>query len=153
LVTALRASADPYVQSLIYSNGNDCDNIRMADWLNSLTTEYVWDYAMASTSLFEATDITKFDTLSAGKRDAWRLMLAFSPLDMRKSKYRKAITDVWGSTDAVPLLQSCLRKATNVQLILGGTTVTTLTVTGLRLGFVDTVTYDDVSTAFQANQI
>jgi hypothetical protein len=106
---------------------------------------------MPSADLFDAMDVTKFDGLSAGKRDAWRLMLDFAPIDFTKIKTRKGVQDVWGDTDSVAVLQACRRKATVAEVTLGGETKTTNTVSALKLNWEGTLSYTDVGIALNAN--
>ena len=123
------------------------DDYTLTLWVNTSSTQDAWNAVMQKRDLFEATDITNFDTLTAGKREAWGLMLDNTPLDMSRNKMRKAAVDVWGNTLSVVVLQSCLRKATNGEVYIGGTSATTNTVTGLNLKFAGNITIDDVSMA------
>ena len=102
---------------------------------------------MGSRDLFEATDVTKFDAVNPGKRDAWRLLLEFAPINFSRQKMRKAVPDVWGTTDAVAVLQACTRKATRGEVYLGGADATTNTVTAKKLNYIGNISLDDVSNA------
>ena len=95
-------------------------------------------------TLFEAGDVTKFDGLSAGKRDSWKLLLEFAPIDFARNKMRKAVTDIWGNTDSVAVLQACTRKATNAEKYLGGNSATENTVTALKLNWTGTISYSEI---------
>jgi len=106
-----------------------------------------WNEAMGSRDLFEATDVTKFDAVNPGKRDAWRLLLEFAPINFTRQKMRKAVPDVWGTTDAVAVLQACTRKATRGEVRLGGSDATTNTVTAKKLNYSGSISLDDVSNA------
>ena len=143
LAAALRASSDPVVVNAL-TNRMD---VQLAEWCNTPTSTDAWHEACDGKELFEASDLTKFDGLSAGKRDAWRLMLTFAPIDMTRNANRKAIVDVWGGTDSVGVLQKCLRKATNGELIFGGSTPTTGTVTATKLNFAGLISQSEVSDA------
>lgn len=147
LVTALKASNDPVLAPLVTAR----DNVLIADWLNTASANDAWHEGLIARSLFQASDVTKFDGLTGGKRDAWRLMLDFGPHDMRINANRKAVADVWGATDAPAVLTKCLRKATNGEFILGGTTRTTSTISGLDLNFVGRISDTDVAIAFNNN--
>lgn len=127
---------------------NDVELARLYN-LNSATD--AWVSRMAGAELFEASDVTKFDGLTAGKRDAWRMMLDFAPIDFTRQKNRKAAQDVWGNTDSVAVLQSCTRKATVGEAALGGTSATTNTVTAVKLNWEGTLFYGDISAALNAN--
>lgn len=153
LIAAIKASSDPVLAPLVISR----DNVLISDWLNSSSTVNAWHESCNALELFQASDITKFDNLTAGKRDAWRLMLDFAPHDMRINANRKAIVDIWEAStnkpgdDAPAVLTKCLRKATNGENILGGTKATSDTVTAIKLDFIGHISVEDISKAFNAN--
>jgi hypothetical protein len=118
---------------------------------NTLTATDAWVSSVSGAELFELTDVTKFDGLTAGKRDAWRLMLDFAPINATRNANRKAIVDVWGNTDSVAVLQGCRRKATLAELTLGGNSATTNTVSALKLNWEGQVGVIDVATALNQN--
>lgn len=147
LAVALKSETDAGVVAAI-----GIKNISfLVEWCNGLSTTYAWNTSVAGTDLFEASDVTKFDGLTAGKRDAWRMMLDFAPIDMSKLKNRKAVQDVWGNTDSVAVLQDMRRKATRGEAYLGGTSATTNTVTAIKLNYVGSLSIDDIATALNEN--
>lgn len=117
------------------------------DWLNSSSTVSAWAESVNAKTLFEAMDITKFDGLTAGKREAWRMMLDFAPLDFGTLKNRKAITDQWGNVDSIPILQAVTRFATHFEAAIVGNDATTNTVTAKKLTRTGSISLDDVSNA------
>lgn len=123
----------------------------LVEWCNGESATDAWNTAVSGSQLFEDADVTKFDGLTAGKRDAWRLMLDFSPIDMSRAKNRRAVQDVWGNTDSVPILQDMRRKATRGEAYLGGSSATTNTVTALKLNYVGSLSIDDIATALNEN--
>jgi hypothetical protein len=127
------------------------NDVLLAELYNATTSADAWISSMASADLFDAMDVTKFDALTAGKRDAWRLMLDFAPIDMTKVKTRKGVQDVWGDTNSVAVLEACRRKATVAEVALGGETKTTNTVSALKLDWEGTLTYTDVGIALNNN--
>jgi hypothetical protein len=143
LATALRASANSSVINAIAARNDTA----LAAWLNASSNQLAWNESVFAQALFEAIDITKFDGLSTGKRDAYRLMLDFTPIDFNKIKNRKALQDIWGNTDSVSILTEVTRKATNGEKIYGGTDVTTNTVTAWKLNYVGGIGVDEVSNA------
>jgi hypothetical protein len=147
LITALKASTDPVLAPLVVVR----DNVLIADWLNALSNTNAWNESMDSNALFEAMDITKFDSVLPGKRDAWRLFLEYAPHDFGKPAIRKVIEDVWGTADGVAVLTACTRKATNGEVILGGSLETRNTVSALDLNKEGPFSVDDVSIAFNNN--
>ncbi len=122
----------------------------MADWLNAPSTTDAWMYAAQRGALFEAMDVTKFDGLTAGKRDAWRLLMDNTPIDLGRNANRKAVQDIWGNTDSVSVLQALREKATRAQVILGGTTKTTNTVSALDRSYTGTLSGQDISAALSS---
>ncbi len=127
------------------------DDVTLFGWCNESSAADAWNPSMAARDLFEATDVTKFDSLTQGKRDAWRRIEDFAPHDFARQKMRKAVQDAWGNTDSVAVLQSCMRKATRAEVYItpniAGNQATTNTVTGLKLSFAGQVSLTDVSTA------
>ena len=121
------------------------NDVLLTQWCNTASAQDAWNPSMTNKMLFEATDVAKFDNLTAGKRDAWRLMLEFAPVDFARNKMRKAVTDTWGNTDSIPVLQACVRKATHGEQYIGGTSATENTVTAWKLNYSGNVSIDDVS--------
>jgi hypothetical protein len=143
LATALRAETDANVVNYL---ANRMD-VQLAEWCNTASASDAWNPAMTGGALFEATNVVKFDNILAGKRDAWKLMLDFTPLDMGRNKLRLAVIDVWGDADCIAVLQACTRKATNGEKYLGTTTVTEKTVTALKLTVPGQISISDVSSS------
>ena len=146
LASALRAETNVNVVAAM-SVRND---VFLTQWCNTAGSSDAWNPAMDSKSLFEASDITKFDNLTAGKRDAWRVMLDFAPIDFSRNKMQKAAKDIWGVADSVAVLQACVRKATNGEAYLGGTSATENTVTALKLSVPGNLSLDDISNSLNA---
>ncbi len=143
LAAGLRAETNQTVVDALAAR----DDYTLSLWVNTNSIQDAWNAAMQKRDLFEATDITSFDTVTAGKREAWGLMLDNAPLDMSRNKLRKAVVDVWGSTTGVTVLQACLRKATNGEVYIGGTSQTTQTVAGLNLKYAGPISINDISNA------
>lgn len=147
LAAALRAETDAGVVAALAIR----NDVFLTDWCNTNSATDAWMENIDSKSLFHAMDITKFDNLTAGKRDAWRAMLDYAPHDMAKNANRKAILDIWGATDSVPVLQSCVRKATHGEVYFGGNSATTNTVTALKLTYTGMIGLTELSQALNAN--
>lgn len=147
LAAAIRAETDPSVTAALAIR----DDVTLENWVNANSTVDAWNEAMTAADLFVAMDVTKFDALTAGKRDAWKLMMDYAPINLRKNEYRKAVVDVWGTVDSVLVLQACVRKATNGEKYLGGTTVVENTVSALKLSNPGRISRDDVSIALNKN--
>lgn len=149
LAAHIRASQDAAVIAALEIR----NDVELARLYNLASATAAWQSSMSGRDLFEATDVTKFDGLTAGKRDAWRLLLDFAPIDAMRQKTRKAIQDVWGNADSVGVLQACTRKATVAEAALGGASATTNTVSAMKLNFEGTLSTDDVSYALNRNPV
>ncbi len=141
LAAALRAETNSSVVSMMAIR----NDVGLAEWCNADSAVDAWQPAMTNRLLFEAGDVTKFDGLSAGKRDSWKLLLEFAPIDFARNKMRKAVTDIWGNTDSVAVLQACTRKATNAEKYLGGNSATENTVTAFKLNWTGVLSHSEIS--------
>lgn len=144
--TAVRSSTDPTIISAL---ANRLDHV-ISGYYNAASGTDCWRADIDSSALFEATPITNFDGLSAGKRDAWKLMLdqaGRTALDFGRLKLRNAVLDIWALAQANAILAVCTRKATVGELLFGGVVKTSGSVTATDLEFEVTLTTDDVSTA------
>ncbi|MFO1404655.1 MAG: hypothetical protein U1E96_08740 [Azonexus sp.] len=113
---------------------------------NTATTTKAWRESMPAKDVFEAMNITNFDAVTAGKRDAWRLLLDFAPLDFSRSKIRKAVSDVWAvAADRDALLNAATENASRFELVFGGTSATEGSVTALKRSVLGPVSLDEVS--------
>lgn len=123
----------------------------MAEWINGTLVPNVlaWKSAATATELDEGADYSAFDSVPAGKRDAWAMFLQYAPRDMSKGRNRKVVTDVWGNATAGSIgesvLQAAARKITRGEGYLGGVaTGTTGTVTARNLAWEGLIGNDDV---------
>lgn len=143
LAAALRAETNPGVVAALAIR----DDFSLMTWCNSASNQDAWADSLDRRALFDLMAITAFDGLTAGKRDAWRLLLDNAPLDMSRKKYRDALPDIWGGPASVSMLQGCTRKATRAEVYLGGSVATTNTVSALKLDHPGLVSINDVSDA------
>lgn len=151
LANHIKTNPDPTVQAALEDPRND-DAI--CQWYNTLTATDAWNSAMTRQLLFEAMNIAQFDTLSAGKRDAWILFLdqaSLQPHDFGRNQSRKAVVDVWSAAQATSILGACTRKATRCELIYGGSVEADASVSATDLVVEITLSPIDVSTALNAN--
>lgn len=97
-----------------------------------------------------APNYSTYDSLVAGKRDSWRIFLAY-PRDFTKNKVRKWVTDIWGNATAgsngEAVLLAATKNATIFEVMMGGNTANTGTVTALKLNYSGTVSMQDVAAA------
>ena len=147
IATALKASINPIVVAALAIR----DDVTLTNWLNTSSSVDAWKTTVPGNELFEGTNITKFDNLTTGKRDAWRLMLDFAPINFSRIKFRTAVVDTWGNVDSLLILQDFTRKATRAENFIGGNLETTNTVAALDLSFVGTLSVNDVSFALNRN--
>lgn len=141
--------ADPNLV-VFRTEGNDGG---IVDYYNALTTTNAWSTNVSSRTLDEGADYATFDSVVAGKRDAWALFLQYAPRDLSKNKNRKTVTDVWGNATAgsaaEAILNACTRKATRAEVLFGGATASTGTVSALKLNWEGRITNDDVVRALR----
>ena len=120
----------------------------MQEWLARPGATDSWNERCSGQTLFEATDVTKFDGLSAGKREAWRLMLSFAPIDYTHTNPRAATVDAWGNVNSVAILQQCRRKASHAEAYFGGTVTVTNTVSAIILTAPGTLSQNEFLLAY-----
>lgn len=151
LRTDINNSTDPAV---IAARGNGADIGRDDTTLvaiynaNAAGPVKAWRTDVSSRDLFESMNITKYDSIAqSGKREAWRLMLDFAPVDFTRNKNRKAVTDIWGATDAAGILNDCLENASRAEVLFGGSNATESTVSGLVRNWVGDLTIEDMGRA------
>ena len=123
----------------------------MAEWINGTLQPNVlaWKTAASANELDEGADYSAFDSVAAGKRDAWSMFLMYAPRDMSKGRNRKVVTDVWGNATAASIGESVLlaatRKITRGEDYLGGSaTGTTGAVTARNLTWEGYLSNDDI---------
>lgn len=153
LAAHIRASQDAAVVAALAIR----NDVELARLYNLASSTYAWQSAMSARDIFEATDVANYDNITqAGKREAWRMLMDFAPIDFTRNKYRKVITDVWTTLSAnnlTALTQSFTRKATVAEAVFGGTSATTNTVSALKLNWEGTLSTDDVSYALNRNTV
>lgn len=116
-------------------------------------TQLAWLTGVAARTLDEGADYSAFDSVAAGKRDAWALFLQYAPRDMSKNKNRKAVTDVWGNATngsiSESILKASTRQATRAEVLFGGNSASTGTVDAWKLNWEGRVTDIDVAQALR----
>lgn len=134
----------------------------MADWYNAPQSpaETAWMSAADRRTIDSAPSYAAFDSIVAGKRDAWSLFLDGAPRDFTTNKARKVVTDVWGasssnSTEAFAIYSAVTRNITRAEKLLGGTNTATEgsgtgTVTAKRLNWEGSISSEDVIRALSA---
>jgi hypothetical protein len=147
--TTLRTAllAEPTIATAVANR----DDGAITVWCNGASATDAWLAAADQRALFEAIDLTKYDALTGGKRASWELLARNVPIDIGRGKMRQAVLDVWGATDSIAVLQALREKATRCQVILGGTTRTTNTVSGLDRNYPFPISQFQISTVLNAN--
>lgn len=123
------------------------NDVALTAWCNAPSATDAWNPSVSDRGIFEACDVTKFDGLTAGKRESQTRLERYAPVDFTKQKMRKAIQDIWGNTDSIPILEAFRRKATNGEMYFGGNVVTTNTVSATKLDVPGQISMNDVSNA------
>jgi hypothetical protein len=149
LKAAIAAQTDPTFVGYRTSGATGA----MAEWYNGIATpaQLVWRTSVPASDSDEASNWSEFDNITqAGKRDSWGYFFNF-PRDFSRNKVRKWITDVWGSattgSNAEAILLAGTRNATRGEVVFGGTSATTGTVTALKLAFEGSIRNEDIVAA------
>lgn len=141
----VQASVDPAIVDA-RTRGATYDLMLLLNAKATPTTK-AWSAEVTAQTLDEGADYAAFDSVAAGKRDAWRLFLDYAPRDMSKQKLRKVVTDIWGSATAgstsESILNGCTENATVAQVAIGGSSASTGTVSALKRTFDGIVTQED----------
>jgi hypothetical protein len=145
LATALRASTNPDIVAWIDPNVRRDDLV--AEWLNSASGQKGWKPSVSRQTLFDAMNLSAYDSIAAGKRETWAFVMDQAPVDATKQNLRDGIVDVFPQTDALTMLEVCLEDATHGQLIFDAVEAVTAGKTGLIRDFTGQFSVDDVSNA------
>ena len=124
------------------------DTPSLIAWCNAASATLAWRGTVPAQDSDEAATYTTYDSLAQGKRDSWDIFLKFNR-DFTKAKIRNWIVDVWGaaiaSSIAEAILQAGTELATKAQVVFGGTSPTTGTVTALKRSWAGLVDQSDAN--------
>jgi hypothetical protein len=130
------------------AQGPGTDYTGLANDLNAATAQLAWLPAAPVDVVDDAPSYTDFDALTAGKRDSWALFLR-AARNFTRNKVRSWVTDVWGAaianSNAEKILQAGTTFATAAQVVIGGATRTTGTVSAMDRNWLDLVTVQDIN--------
>tara|TARA_R110000868_G_scaffold143263_6_gene361243 strand:- start:1089 stop:1565 length:477 start_codon:yes stop_codon:yes gene_type:complete len=146
LRTGILADTDPAIVAAVAAGANN----QLLPLINAASTTDAWLGAATRQQLFEAIDLTQFDGITAGKRDAWKLLMDNAPIDFGRVKMRKAVSDSWSSLtqgQRDTILGNLVEKATKAEVYIGGTNRTEGGVTALGRNVVGAVSSDELSKA------
>jgi len=144
IIAALRTSVDQTVKQALL----DYDHKALAKWCNDATSTKAWTVSVSKRDMFEAMNISTYDAVSAGKKESWQLMLSMAPLDFSRGGMRKGVLDIFVAADANAMLASFTENASQLEVLIGGSSTTTGTVTALKRGFVGVVEVSDLKQVF-----
>lgn len=145
--------ADPTLSPM--TSGPGADYQYLATYLDANADPVVlaWKTDMPPTDSDDAPDYATFDSIAQGKRESWGFFLAF-PRNFSRNKVRKWVTDIWGNatagSNAEAILQAATEPAKRVQVVIGGNTKTTGTVTALDRTYTGGISISDISSMFNA---
>ena len=142
--TALLASTDPNVQQWVAIRNDTA----LAEWLNSASAVNAWRNDVAGSELSDEMKFNLFDTIAAAKREAWAILVSKEKCDFTKANIRKAITDIWATEQQSDLLNVGVEKASQLEVILGYSNVTTGPVTAAKRNYIGDISVNEVSYAF-----
>jgi hypothetical protein len=153
LKAAILADANPAVVAALAIR-NDTELARLYN-LPAAPAVAAWLKAATGQQIFEATNITQFDSVSAGKRDVWKLLIEradLRPIDFGRNQIRNAVIDVWSAqtlTQRNAICNGLTESATVAEVALGGTVRFSETngVSALDRNFAGQVTIDDIGSA------
>lgn len=140
------ANTDPAVMAA-FAIRND---IELARLYNLPSATIAWRKAATRQDIFEAMDLTLYDSVVPGKRDAWRMLMDNAPIDFGRNQMRKAVTDVWSQQTANQrdaLLTGLTEFATVAEVALGGSVKTTGTVAATDRNWKGMLGHPDISDA------
>jgi hypothetical protein len=140
-LTAINAETNPGLVTCRQARDDGC----IAVFYNAATATKAWREAVSGKEIFEAMNLTNYDGLTAGKRDAWSLMLTFSPLDFSRGKIRSAVNDIWSAADRDAILNAATEFASKFEMLFGGNSFTTGGVTAIRRALPYVLNINDVS--------
>lgn len=129
------------------------DFASLREFVNAPTSTKAWRVNVRGADLFDNLTISTFDNLSAGKRDALRMMMDRG-VDCTKKAMRDGMADIFavtGSyTDSAQLAKmlngACTEFATWAEVALGSTTPAAVGgVTAIKRKFVGALSVDEVS--------
>lgn len=147
----LKAAIDVETDAEFVALRNSGATGAMAAWYNVDSSTDAWMTNAIGRVIDEGANYSTFDTILAGKRDAWAIFLQYAPRDFSKNKNRKVVTDVWGnataSSVAESILQACVEKASRGELVFGSTNATTGTVTAVKRNWIGDITNTDIINA------
>lgn len=112
------------------------DDQAISDWYNQSSSTKAWRQSVQKQELFNAMNLATFDSVVAGKRDAWKIMLDMAPLDFTKASNRKGVVDIFATADATKILTACTENALQVELVFGGESKTSGSVTALNRNYI-----------------
>lgn len=154
LAAHIRANQDAAVVAALTIR-NDSELARLYNLPASPATS-AWMKAASAVAIFEATDLARFDNVSAGRRESWRMLQDFAPHDFGNNKRRNAVVEIWsaqtlGQRNAV--LSALTENATLAEVALGGQTKTSETggVTALDRNWAGVISIEDVGVALNDN--
>lgn len=140
-LAAINAETNPGLVTCRQARDDGC----IAAWYNVATATKAWREQVSGKEVFEAMNLTNYDGLTAGKRDAWSLMIGFAPLDFTRNKIRAAVNDIWSATDRDVILNAATEFASRFEMLFGGNSATTGGVTAIKRALSHVLTINDVS--------
>lgn len=133
---------------------NAGDFYSLTNYVNAPTEQDAWREDIPAADLFDQLKIASFDSLVAGKRDAFRLLLQFAPVNAAKAAIRKGIEDIFTTVGSSysdagqmgKMLGACIEKARWAEVALGFNTPAAVGgITAIKRNVVGTLTPAEVS--------
>ena len=130
------------------------DSASLLAWCNAASATTAWRNVVPAADIFDALTIATFDNLSAGKRDAFKMVLDRGAIDAGKLSIRNGFVDIFTVTgtytDSAQLGKmvnnALVEFATKAQGIIGGTTPAAVAgVSALKRNYADLVSQDEAN--------
>lgn len=142
--------ADPQLAAKASGPGTDINWLAIQMNKNDASNALGWITNQPEANSDDAPDYSTFDTIQAGKRESWGFFLA-RPRDFTRNKVRKWVTDVWGNATAgsnsEAILLAATEKASRAEVLFGGNTKSTGTVSALDRAWIGEISMQDVADA------
>lgn len=137
-ISTLRAAIIASTVPVVVAARTAHDSQALADYYSADASPAVpaWSTNVDSQTMFGALNIANYDSVLAGKRDAFRLMMEFAPVDATKNQIRKGIVDIFVAADAAAMLNAMTVNANNLEVVFGGNSPASGGVTALKRNYV-----------------
>lgn len=123
------------------------------DWYNADSTTLAWKTSFSADDLFDNTLVTEYIARSGAERQAYDMLLSRGAFNPEKVSIRRGISDIFSgisnSTSRGTILTAMTEFATRAEVLFGGNSATTDTVTALKRNWSGKLTDSDIAVALR----